>query len=255
MPTADRRPIALRVVTVVLLAALAAAVGWWLLFTPTGRAVRSDPRQLGGDVRQLVAEHPVTTPIAFVGVYVALAVLCLPIWWLQMFAGMAFGLWAGCGLCLTGSAVGAAVTARLAGWFAGDWFHQRVESKMARLRWLDQTLGNNGLLTVMTLRLTHLVPFGVSNIALGLIGVPTWAIVVGTFVGNLPAVAVYVGLGAGYRPWSHWPFAASVVGINGVLLVPLAVRVYRARRARLAGVPGFPVVAPDDGEKRNQAGV
>ena len=122
---------------------------------------------------------------------------------------------------------------------AGPWFHARVESKMARLRWIDGVLGHNPLLTVMTLRLTHLVPFGVSNVALGLIGVSPWVVLVGTAIGNVPAVALYVGVGAG---WVGWRFWAAVVAINVVLLVPLfarlvplLVRLWRARADRRRG--------------------
>ena len=117
-----------------------------------------------------------------------------------MLAGVGFGLWSGCGLCLAGSAAGAAATAALADWLAGPWFHARIEPKMHRLKWVDDRLGHNGLLTVMALRLTHLVPFGVSNVALGLSRVSTSAVAVGTLIGNVPAVAVYVGIGTGLSP-------------------------------------------------------
>ncbi len=91
---------------------------------------------------------------------------------------------------------------------------------MGRLRWLDQALGHNGLLTVMAVRLTHVVPFGLSNVALGLSRVSAAAVFVGTLVGNVPAVAAYVGVGAGSA--GRWPFAAAVAGLNAALLVPLA---------------------------------
>ena len=221
-----------RVVAAAALLAVAAATAWALWFTPAGQAVRADPRHAADWARRYVDGRPVIAPVAFLAVYVTLAVLCLPIWWLQILSGVAFGPWAGGGLCLAGSAVGATVTAALADWFAGRWFHDQVEPHVARLRRLDEVLGSNALLTVLTVRLTHVVPFGVGNVALGLTRVSAAAVFVGTLVGNVPAVAVYVGIGAGFRPREHWPFAAAIVGLNVVLLVPLFVRLWQARRAR-----------------------
>ncbi len=232
MPTADRLR---RAAAVALLVVAAAAAGWGLFATPAGRAVRHDPRRVGGDARAVVADHPVAAPVGFLAVYLGLSVLCLPVWWLQVLAGVAFGLWAGGGLCVAGSAFGATATAALADWFAGPWFHGRIETKAARLRWLDQAMGNHGLLTVMAIRLTHLVPFGLSNVALGLSEVPTAAVFVGTLIGNVPAVAAYVGLGAGVA--GRWPFAVAVVGLNVALLAPSAVVAGVRWRRAVAGRP------------------
>ena len=235
MPTADRRR-PLRGVAALLLEVLAGGVVWFLFYTPTGRALQDNPRQAAADVRSVVQAHPFDSAIAFLAAYVAFALFCLPVWWLQVFAGVAFGLWTGGGACLAASAASAAATAALADWFAGEWFHARIESKRARLRWLDETLGHNGFLVVMAVRLTHVVPFGLSNIALGLSRVTAWEVLLGTLLGNVPAVAVYVGLGAGYRPLTNWRFDAAVGLVNVALLVPLAVRYARPEWFRRIGV-------------------
>jgi uncharacterized membrane protein YdjX (TVP38/TMEM64 family) len=225
MPTVSGRTgDVLRGAALVLLGGLAAVAVWFLFATPTGRAARDDPRHAAANVRGIVQYYPVGSASALVGAYLTLAILCLPVWWLQIFAGVAFGLWTGGGLCLAASAASAAVTAALADWFAGDWFHARIESKRDRLRWLDETLGHNGLLVVMAVRLTHVVPFGLSNVALGLSRVSTRDVLLGTLLGNVPAVAVYVGLGAGYHPLTNWRFDSTVGLINVTLLVPLALR-------------------------------
>ncbi len=238
MPTASpgRRADVLRGGTGIVLGLGLGVAVWFLFATPAGRAVRDDPRRAAAGVHGVVAAHPAGSVAAFLAAYVAVAVLCLPVWWLQVAAGVAFGLWGGGGLSLLASAVGAAVTAGLAEWFAGAWFHARIEARAARLRWLDETLGHNGLLVVMTVRLTHVVPFGVSNVALGLSRVSTRDVLLGTLLGNVPAVAVYVGLGAGYHPLTNWRFDAAVGGVNVVLLVPLAVRYLRPAWFRRIGV-------------------
>ena len=220
----------------VALAVLAAVAGWFLFDTSIGRTVRDDPRRAAADVRSAVNDHPLESATIFLVTYVTFALLCLPVWWLQVFAGVVFGLWVGGGLSLAGSAVGATITAALADWFVGEWFHRRVETKMARLRWLDETLGHNGLLVVMTVRLTHAVPFGLSNVALGLSRVTTWDVLLGTLLGNVPAVAICVGVGAGRHPESNWRFDAAVGAVNVALLVPLAVRYWKPGWFRRIGV-------------------
>ncbi len=226
----------LRGVALVLLGLLAGVAVWFLFFTPAGRAAKDNPRQAAADVRATVHDHPVEAVSIFLVTYVGLALLCLPVWWLQLFAGVAFGLWIGGGVCLIGSATSAAGTAALADWFAGEWFHSRVEGKIAKLRWLDETLGHNGLLVVMTIRLLHLVPFGLSNVALGLSRVTTLEVLVGTLLGNIPAVAVCVGLGTGINLGTNWRFDGAVVATNLFLLIPLALRYWRPAWFRRIGV-------------------
>ena len=222
MPTANRWG---RASAGAALAVAAGAAAWAMWETPLGRALRHDPGRAAAGVRGFADTHAVACPVAFVAVYLLASVLCVPVWWLQVLAGAAFGLWSGGGMCLAGSAVGAAATAAVADWFAGDWYHTRIESRAARLRWLDRALGQHGLLTVMAVRLTHVVPFGLSNVALGLSDVPTAAVFAGTLFGNVPAVAVYVGMGAGVA--GRRAFVAAVVVANAGLLVPIAAVVLR----------------------------
>ena len=103
MPTAERT---WRAAGLVAFAAVAAAVAYGLFYTPFGRTITHDPTAAADAVRRCVGDRPVVAPLAFVAGYVVLATLCLPIWWLQVLAGVAFGLWGGGVLCVVGSATG-----------------------------------------------------------------------------------------------------------------------------------------------------
>ena len=227
----------LKAAVFVLLIVGIAVAAYLLLTTPTGAAIRHDPKQLAGQARHLAAVHPRATPAAVFGVYVAFGLLALPVWWLQLLAGASLGLWAGGGVCLAGSVASATAAAAVARWVAGEWVHASLESRVEKLRRVDDLLGSNGLLVVMTVRLVHVLPFGVCSYALGLTRVTPADVAVGTAIGNVPAVALYVGLGAGYA-WRDWPFLIAVVGLNAVLLLPLA---WRASHAKRAARRGFPV--------------
>src|SRR5581483_7328982 len=101
----------------------------------------------------------------FIGIYLVLAVGALPVWPLQAVGGMAFGLWEGGGLSLIASTAGSVISVAISRWIAAEWFHDRIERKMKALPKLDETMGHNGFLVVMTVRLIHTLPFGLCNYA------------------------------------------------------------------------------------------
>ena len=167
--------------------------------------------------------HPITAPLSYAALYITLGVLALPVWWIQIIGGMAFGLPLAVAYTQIAATISAVLAARFSHWLAADWFH-RLEEHLARLRWLDETFGKNGLLVVMAVRLSHVLPFGLSNYAFGLTTMRTRDIAWGTFLGGLPAVCTYVAIGVGGRPLSDWRYVVGIVILNAILIVPLAVR-------------------------------
>ncbi len=217
----------LKYLTVAIWVALMGAAIWFLFGTELGSRVWSHTETLSRQSHQFVRRHWLLAPVVFVAVYIFLGLLALPIWWLQLLGGVGFGLYYGCGLSLIGSTVSATLSVLLVRWLAADWFHQRVESRMEKLRSMDELMGHNGFLVVMTIRLMHMLPFGLCNYALGLSKVSYLDVALGTLIGNIPAAAIYVGVGAGYDFWHNWKFAAVVGALNVVLLLPLVLRYLR----------------------------
>ena len=246
-PTSSRRRLAQRLASrqvqrrlkwgigIVLLLMLLVAL--WLLFTTTqGREIRTHPRLFQGNIRALVARHALAAPVVFLVVYVLdVSLGVLPIWWLQILAGIGFGLWFGTFWSVLAATISAPLGVLLSRWFAADWYHQRVEAKIQRLRKLDEMLGHNGFLVVMALRLVHIMPFGLSNYGLGLINVSFIDVALGTFLGTIPSIALSVGIGADYRP-RDWRFLTTLACINVVLLLPIAARYLRPQWFRKIGV-------------------
>src|SRR5581483_3907389 len=89
----NRRPFLRIAFLILLLVAILAALAFFLL-SPHGRELlnREHLRQLGPHVRRTVERHPLLAPLLFVAAYVVLAVLVLPVWWLQILAGFGFGI-------------------------------------------------------------------------------------------------------------------------------------------------------------------
>ena len=217
-----------RMIAILLLLSVTATAATLLLMTPQGRDLLSNPREMRTTVTRIVQQHRLVAPLVFILVYALLGTLALPVWWLQTIGGMAFGFVGGVACAQIGSTLGAVVSARFAHWLAADWMH-RVEERLDRLRSLDEMFGHNGLLVVMAVRLTHVLPFGLSNYAFGLTTMRLRDIAWGTLLGGIPAAAVYTGIGVGDHPLRDVRYIAGIVILNVLLLVPLAVQYFWKR--------------------------
>src|ERR1051326_6123295 len=139
-----------RVMTILLLLALVAGAIYILFYTPAGAHYRDwkhfhEHRE---EARQWVHRHPLLGPGALVVAYVVLGVLVIPVWWLQLLAGYCFGPFLGIFWCAVGATASAVMGCQISRWLAADYFHKKLESRMERLRKLDETMGHNGLLVM-----------------------------------------------------------------------------------------------------------
>jgi uncharacterized membrane protein YdjX (TVP38/TMEM64 family) len=199
-----------------------------LLFSPQGATIRSNPQLLADDVQHWVARHPVLAPAVFISIYLLASMLALPVWVLQILSGYGFGLVMGIVWCCISAAVSATLIVKFSHFLAGDYFHDRIEPRMARLHNVMDKVGHNGLLTVMAVRLMHVIPFGLSNYLFGVTSIRPIEAGLGTLVGGLPAIAAYVAAASSVR--SRWMFWACLVGVNVLLVLPIAIRWYLTHR-------------------------
>ncbi len=153
-------------------------------------------------------------PVAYVAAYITAVVFMLPAFLLIIAGGAVFGIWYGAALALTG-AIGGATIAFLV---ARYWARERVARHITRnplLNSLDNAIGKNGLRLVFLLRLSPVVPFVLTNYALGATRVRLQDFLLGT-VGLAPIVLTYAALG-------KVSGAQAVDGSNPVSVTVLAV--------------------------------
>lgn len=213
------------------------AGGLGLLFgTHAGQMLLHDPLRFGNNVRALVKRHPVITPTIFISVYVILAVLAQPLWWMDVLAGYGFGVLGGIACSEIGGTLGSIGATLLARWLVADWFRQRVEKRIEKLRKLDQKLDHNGFLVVMAVRLSHVVPVGISNYVFGVIGISLADVAVGTFLGSIPANTLSATFGANAREMATSAFIAMMIVMHVLLLIPLVLRYLRPAWFKRIGV-------------------
>jgi uncharacterized membrane protein YdjX (TVP38/TMEM64 family) len=222
---------------------LAFLVADFLFYTEAGAHWRS--RDF---VHARVHEHPVLAPLGFIIAYVFLAVLLLPVWWLQLLAGYCFGFVPAILVCEAGATLAAVSSVSVSRWLAGDWFHTKVEPHMGRLRSLDEKLGKNGLLVVLTVRLLHVVPFSISNYALGLLQVRVRDVAIGTLIGGITTNASYAAAGAfGMQLLHNWKFIGGIIALNLATITAVWLvhrRVERIKTARAATAAAAQPTAP-----------
>jgi uncharacterized membrane protein YdjX (TVP38/TMEM64 family) len=133
-------------------------------------------------------------PIAFFLVYILAVVSLVPASAVTLAAGLAFGF-AGFPLALAAATIGAACAFLIARHVATGQVKRLVE-ELPRSKAVYKAVGGGGWRIVLLLRLSPVMPFSVLNYALGATELRFWPFLSATFVGIIPAVALYVYLGA-----------------------------------------------------------
>ncbi|MFI5013531.1 MAG: TVP38/TMEM64 family protein [Hyphomicrobiales bacterium] len=180
--TDRRRPLAAWLAIVLLL--IGAAFGWFLLpLHEWADAFSSWVQGLG-----------VLGPAFFLIAYVVAVVALVPASAMTLAAGLAFGFWA-VPLVLAAATIGSAVAFLIARYVVGD----KVRSLLAglpRSKAVYDAVGRGGWKMLFLLRLSPLMPFSVMNYLLGTTELSLWTYVSATFLGVIPALILYVYLGA-----------------------------------------------------------
>ncbi|MGB3858836.1 MAG: VTT domain-containing protein [Ornithinimicrobium sp.] len=144
-------------------------------------------------VRKRVDQAGLWGPVIFVAVYAVLSLLPVPLGLFTVLAGAVFGGVGGVVVVWVGAMLGS-----LAGFFlARSTIRPALEPLIEKHRgkvW--QYLEGTGIFPVLAIRLMPVAPFMAVNYVAGATGIPLVSYTVGTALGILPAVALYVQVGA-----------------------------------------------------------
>jgi uncharacterized membrane protein YdjX (TVP38/TMEM64 family) len=225
-----------RIVTLLLLLCLVAAVLYALFYTDFGLQLRRHPHVAGHMFHTWVDTHRLVAPLILIALLVAAGLTSLPVWPVQILAGYGFGMLLGITYTLVGSTCAALACYFAARLLLADWVRNKFEAKHAKLRDLDEKMGHNGLLIVMAARLMHFIPFGASNYLFGVTRITPMDVALGTILGNAPMITLEVAIGAGRHPYRDWRFITALTVVNILLLVPVALRYWKPQWFRKIGV-------------------
>ena len=181
MPPAQRRSalrqLAPALITLGVLAALAAAWRW----TPLGQWLSTDSLQV---LLTQVSESPLAL-LAVPAAYVAAGLLSFPLTLLVIVTALVFGPWAGFFYAMAGALLSA-----VCNFVLGRRLASRLVRRLAgsRLNRLSKKLGKRGILTIVTLRLIPVAPFGVVNLVAGATHVRARDFLLGSLIGLTPGL-------------------------------------------------------------------
>ena len=214
-----------RLVRLVLLAALAAAIGWLALHRGVLQSalLERQLRNFGG-----------WSPIVFVLLYSMATVLFVPGSVLTVAGGALFGpLW-GTLWNLSGATLGATLAFAIARYVGADWVAAQAGERLARL---TRGVEEEGWRFVAFVRLVPLFPFNLVNYAFGLTRIRLGEYVIASFGCMAPGAVAYTYLGyagqqaASSRAGAIHKILLAVTLLAAVALLPRLVRRVKGQRS------------------------
>jgi len=187
-----------------------------------------------------VHSHPIQAAAIFAAMYAIFTACSIPVGTpMTVAGGFLFGLSEGASLVIVSATIGATVIFLAAKTALASFFKAHMG---ATARKMEEGVRRNAFFYVLFTRLVPVFPFFAVNIAAGLLGVATRTYVAATFLGMIPGVIVYAGLGSGlgrlfdegvepdlrliFRPEILYP----LLGLAALTIVPVLWRAMRARR-------------------------
>jgi uncharacterized membrane protein YdjX (TVP38/TMEM64 family) len=194
--------------------------------------------------------HLMAPLVAVVGSAVLVAAIT-PRTLLAFVGGALFGTLAGAGYVLFGVTVGAGLAFLVGRMLGRDFVASHLRGRFAVI---ERAVAKRAMVSVMVCRLIPIVPFGISNYALGTVSVRLMPYLTGTVLGAAPATLAYAALGAATMNGNTMgiTYAGVAVGSLGVGGAIGTYLVWRRRprrhvaRAVLAASPPRQLVAATD---------
>ncbi len=188
--------------------------------------------------------HYLLTSLAFMAIYTLVVVTSLPgALIMTLTGGFLFGLFPGVIYNVAAATLGATLLFIAVRAGLGRDVAAQIAAQGGAVTRLQSSLKQNEVWVLLTMRLTPVLPFFISNIVPALVGVGFWAFVITTFVGIIPAGLIYAAVGAGLgeifargevpdlnvllRP----EFSLPLIGLAVLSALPLVVKFIQSKRA------------------------
>jgi uncharacterized membrane protein YdjX (TVP38/TMEM64 family) len=148
--------------------------------------------------QSFATEHVILTVILFCCAHLLSSIFSFPgsCTFLNILAGALFGFWMGCAIVYPVTILSAVLVYFGAAQLSSYGFVKRYEAKMLSLK---GNLLNFDYIFLISLRLSPLLPFGVINLALGLLRIPFSTYFLTTAIGIFFDVTLLASIGAGLR--------------------------------------------------------
>lgn len=190
---------------------------------------------------EFVATHYVQAVSIYLVLYVLFVALSLPgAIWLTVAGGFLFGTIVGTILAVIAATIGASLLFLATKTSLGDYLHAHAGPWLAKV---ERGFADNQWSYLLMMRLFPAIPFFIANLIPAFLGVPLPVFIVTTFVGIIPATAIFTTVGAGLGSvletstdlTLHSLLTPQVkyalIGLAVLAAVPVVVKFLRRRRA------------------------
>ena len=221
-------------------AALLLALVLLTLFGPDNATLFEALRANREEMLALVAEYAVIADLLFALIYAVAIALSIPGGaMMTIIGGFLFGPLRTTIVVVFAATLGATALFLIARGAVGDRLRSRAGPWMAKM---EAGFQDNAMSYLLVLRLVPLFPFFVVNLAPAFLGVPLRTYVIATFFGIIPGTFVFAlaggGLGSALDASGEFSLSgiltpeviAALVGLAALALVPVAYKIFRARR-------------------------
>lgn len=152
-------------------------------------------RELDRDLGLFVLENPLQSAFIFIGLYILVVISMVPgVFVMDLIAGYLFGQWGGAVSVLLGSFIAALILFLSTKYAFGDLLLKRDSKIVQRLK---EGFDRNQVSYLLFLRIAPMIPFGIMNIALGLLDIKLKRFIWTTAVGLCPIAILLTQAGTG----------------------------------------------------------
>ena len=190
---------------------------------------------------EFVAAHYVQAVSIFLVLYVLFVALSLPgAIWLTVAGGFLFGAFVGTILAVIAATIGASLLFLATKTSLGDYLRAHAGPWLAKV---ERGFADNQWSYLLMMRLFPAIPFFIANLIPAFLGVPLPVFIVTTFIGIIPATAIFTTIGAGLGSVLETgvdlnlsslltpQVKGALVGLAILAAVPIVVKFLRRRRA------------------------
>jgi len=182
-------------------------------------------------------DHGFVGILAYLLLYIVLALLVAPASFHKFVSGLLFGFWAGWAIAFIGACLGGILPFWITRKYLYEWMDGKLESK-PMLKALKQAVGNDGVRCVLLTRMSLVIPYPFLNYGYGLTDV-TWKDYLIGNTGMIVPGALYAWWGSQAndiaaamnetRDWTYW----AAIGASMILTVWI---IYYLRKITLAHI-------------------
>lgn len=177
-----------------------------------------------GTLVRLIRSWGAYAVLGYVLLFTVATAVGVPGTFFPMVAGALFGWVWGSLWALLGATLGAILAFLVARYCAYDWLQQRL-APYPWLQALQQSVAAQPFWFILAVRLAPFSPFSVVNFGFGLTAIPVTVYATATFIGLIPSIVTYAGLGAAgdtlLNSGNFVPFLGASCGLMALAGLPL----------------------------------